>query len=175
MQAAEKTLHVIYSIPSDKLIDLIFYFRSSDERTSPGQGRLATQATIATQGCNGRTISVLKWIKAKHCWTLTNKLIQIKMFSSSGVLKKIKWKSGVHLSVTIANYRSIRLLHNKFHELSPSGGHHSLLFDQGFPNNARLQRHLANRNATWRFDIDQNLLENWVSKQSFFVLILTTD
>lgn len=32
----------------------------SDERASPGQGRLATQATIATQGCNGRTISVLK-------------------------------------------------------------------------------------------------------------------
>ena len=30
----------------------------------------------------------------------------------------------------------IWLLNNKFHGLSPSGGHHSLLFDQGFPNNA---------------------------------------
>ena len=26
----------------------------------------------------------------------------------------------------------IQLLNNKFHGLSPSGGHHSLLFDQGF-------------------------------------------
>jgi hypothetical protein len=37
---------------------------------------------------------------------------------------------------------TIRLLNNKFHGLSPS-----LLFDQRFPNNARLQRHLADRNA----------------------------
>ena len=27
---------------------------------------------------------------------------------------------------------AIHLLNNKFHELSPSGGHHALLFDQGF-------------------------------------------
>ena len=31
---------------------------------------------------------------------------------------------------------SARLLNNKFHGFSPSGGHHSLLLDQGFPNNA---------------------------------------
>ena len=43
----------------------------------------------------------------------------------------------------------IQLLNNKFHGLSPPGGQHSLLFDQGFPNNARLQRHLANWNAIW--------------------------
>ena len=91
----------------NKLIDLIFYFRSSDERASPGQGRLAAQTTIATQGCNGRTLSVLKWIKAKHCWTVNTKLIQIKMYSSPGVLKKFKWKSGVHLIVTHTNDRSI--------------------------------------------------------------------
>ena len=37
----------------------------------------------------------------------------------------------------------IQLLNNKFHGLCPSGGLHSLLFDQGFPDNTRLQRHLA--------------------------------
>ena len=42
---------------------------------------------------------------------------------------------------------SIWLLNNNFHGLSPYGGHHSLLFDQGFPNNPRLQRHLADWNA----------------------------
>ena len=45
------------------------------------------------------------------------------------------------------NFLGIRLLNNKFHGLSPSGGHHSLLFDKGFPNNVRLQCHLANRNT----------------------------
>ena len=67
----------------------IFFFRSSDERASPGQGRLATQATIATQGCNGRTISVLKWIKAKHCWTSTNKLMKSKVKS----VLQVFWKN----------------------------------------------------------------------------------
>ena len=40
----------------------------------------------------------------------------------------------------------IRLLINKFHGLSPSGGHHSLLFDQGFQKMAGwdwLERHLT--------------------------------
>ena len=46
----------------------------------------------------------------------------------------------------------IWLLNNKFHELSPSASHHSLLFDQGLPSNAQLQRHLADRNAIrWYF------------------------
>ena len=31
---------------------------------------------------------------------------------------------------------------NKFHWLCLSGGHHSFLFDQGFPKNAQLQRYL---------------------------------
>ena len=42
----------------------------------------------------------------------------------------------------------IRLLNNKLHGLSPSGGHHSLLFDQGFPNQAGLQ---GNQNAIWQY------------------------
>ena len=46
---------------------------------------------------------------------------------------------------------TIRLINNKFHGLSPSGGHHSLLFDQGFPNNAWLQHHLSDRNTIWRY------------------------
>ena len=40
---------------------------------------------------------------------------------------------------------AIQLLNNKFHELPPSGGHHSLLFDQGFQKIAGrdwLERHL---------------------------------
>ena len=45
----------------------------------------------------------------------------------------------------------IWLLNNKLHGLSHSGGHHSLLFDQEFPKNAQLQRHLANRNTIWRY------------------------
>ena len=43
--------------------------------------------------------------------------------------------------------QKIRLLNNKFHGLSPSGGHHSLLFDRGLPTNAKLQHHLADRNT----------------------------
>ena len=42
--------------------------------------------------------------------------------------------------------KGIRLLNNKFHWLSPSGGHHSLLFDQGFQKMASwdwLKRHLT--------------------------------
>ena len=30
-------------------------------------------------------------------------------------------------------------------------------FDQGFPNNARLQRHLADRNAIWRYFVSMRL------------------
>ena len=45
----------------------------------------------------------------------------------------------------------IRLLNNNIHGLSPSVGHHSLLFDQGFPNNARIQRHLADWWAIWQY------------------------
>ena len=51
----------------------------------------------------------------------------------------------------------IRLLSNKFHGLSPSGGHYSLLFDQGFPNNAQLQCHLVDRDAIWRFYVSMLL------------------
>ena len=43
-------------------------------------------------------------------------------------------------------YVCIRLLNNKFHGLSPSGGHHSLMFDQGFQKIAGrdwLERHLT--------------------------------
>ena len=43
----------------------------------------------------------------------------------------------------------IRLLNNKFHGLSPSGGHQSLFFDKGFPNNMQLQHHLADLNTIW--------------------------
>ena len=50
-----------------------------------------------------------------------------------------------------ASFPIIRLLNNKFYGLSPSGSHHSLLFDQEFPNNSRVQHHLANRNAIWRY------------------------
>ena len=52
---------------------------------------------------------------------------------------------------------TIRLLNNKFHWLSPSCGHHSLLFDQRFSNKAQLQRHLANRNAIWRYFVSMRL------------------
>ena len=41
--------------------------------------------------------------------------------------------------------------------LSPSGGHHSLLFDQGFPNKAGVQRHLADRNGIWRYFVSMML------------------
>ena len=37
-----------------------------------------------------------------------------------------QWACRVSLKI------AMRLLNNKFHGLSPSGGHHSLLFDQGF-------------------------------------------
>ena len=33
----------------------------------------------------------------------------------------------------------------------------SLLFDQGFPNNTWLQRHLANRNAIWQYFVSMRL------------------
>ena len=39
----------------------------------------------------------------------------------------------------------------------PSGGHHSLLFDQGFPNNSQLQPHLANRNTIWQYFVSMRL------------------
>ena len=51
----------------------------------------------------------------------------------------------------------IWLLNNKSHGLSPSGGHHSILFDQVFPNNAQLQRHLANQNAIWWYFVSMRL------------------
>ena len=35
-------------------------------------------------------------------------------------------------SESVLNKMGIWLLNNKFHGLFPSGGHHSLLFDQGF-------------------------------------------
>ena len=41
--------------------------------------------------------------------------------------------------------------------MSPSGGHHSLLFDQGFPNKVGLQCHLADRNAIWRYFVSMRL------------------
>ena len=52
---------------------------------------------------------------------------------------------------------AIRLLNNKFHGLSPSGSHHSLLFDQGFPNNAQLQLHLADQNAIYQYFVSMRL------------------
>ena len=51
---------------------------------------------------------------------------------------------------------AIRLLNNKFHGLSPFGGH-SLLYDQGFPNNVRLQRLLADWNAIWWYFVSMRL------------------
>ena len=38
-------------------------------------------------------------------------------------------------------------VNNKFHGLSSSGVHHSFLFDQGSPNNTKLQHHQANQNG----------------------------
>ena len=51
----------------------------------------------------------------------------------------------------------IRLLNKKFHGLSPSGGHHTLLFDQGFPSNGQLQRHLTDWNAIWQYFVSMRL------------------
>ena len=53
----------------------------------------------------------------------------------------------------------IRLLNNNIHGLSPSVGHHSLLFDQGFPNNARIQHHLADWNAIWQYFVLMRLYQ----------------
>ena len=44
--------------------------------------------------------------------------------------------------------------------LSSSGGHRSILFDQGFQNNAWLQRHLADRNANWQCFVSMRLYLN---------------
>ena len=41
--------------------------------------------------------------------------------------------------------------------MSPSGGHYSLLFDQGFPNKAGLQRHLADWKAIWQYFVSMIL------------------
>ena len=47
--------------------------------------------------------------------------LHFSLFLWSGNLKSIFFKKN-----------TIRLLNNKFNGLSPSGGHHSFLFDQGF-------------------------------------------
>ena len=51
----------------------------------------------------------------------------------------------------------IWLLNKKFHGLCPSVGHHSLLFDQGFPNNGQLQCHLVDRNVIRRYFVSMRL------------------
>ena len=47
--------------------------------------------------------------------------------------------------------------HSAAKHMSLSGSHHSLLFDQGFPNNTQLQRHIAGRNAIWRYFVSMRL------------------
>ena len=52
-----------------------------------------------------------------------------------GFLKDLAVRTVLEMAAILlfrALFSLIRLLNNKFHGLSPSGGHHSLLFDQGF-------------------------------------------
>ena len=60
----------------------------------------------------------------------------------SGRLQTCHYHKGICQEKSKSN-QAIWLLNNKF----LSGGHHSLLLDQGFPNNGQLQRHLANPNT----------------------------
>ena len=54
--------------------------------------------------------------------------------------------------------RTIKKNNNIRTEQSESSTFASLLFDQGFPNNARLQRHLADQNAIWLYFASIQLL-----------------
>ena len=76
-------------------------------------------------GDNWRSFLVVSeqmwWIKSQSSlyWTMCKCLLLNKFLA-------------IYLIESVLYIRTIWLLNNKFHELSPSGGHHSLLFDQGF-------------------------------------------
>ena len=72
--------------------------------------------------------------------------------------------------MTAVNWETIQLLNNKFHGLSPSGGHHSLLFDQGLPSNERL--HTGNWNAIWRYFVSMRYVGYLVTKLRNYLLYI---
>ena len=87
-----------------------------------------------------------------HFWLTSKIFLQSEVISwdlSLGSPLNYWIRNVMQMKIWSVPFERIRLLKNKFHWLSPSGGHHSLLFDQGFPNNLGLQRPLANRNAIW--------------------------
>ena len=98
----------------------------------------------------------------KFCLWLIRSLFSFPIAQNDKNLKKIlektkfiAWSFDPMSSLENVIYKIIPLLNNKFHGLSV--GHHSLLLDQGFANNAWLQRNLADRNAIWGYFVSMRL------------------